>query len=62
MNEVYLVYKLEWHKDDVHKLDKIFANKDEAEKYCEKKEKAIAKKGYQYEAFSEWYVEPMAVI
>ena len=57
MNQVYVVMKMEWPKEDVHVFDKIFANKEDAEKYCDKKEKAAEKKGYEYAAFSEWIVE-----
>lgn len=50
---------MEWPKDEHHSLDKIFASKEDAEKYCEDKEKAAMKKGQQYYDNSEWYIEPM---
>ena len=59
MNEVYVVYAMVWPNDNYHKLDKIFANEEDANEYCKKKEKAAAKKGFQYETFSEWYVKPI---
>lgn len=59
MKTVYVVFKMEWGKDDTHVFDKVFASKEDAEQYCDRKEKAAFKKGHQYFTHSEWYVEPV---
>ena len=55
--KVYVVFKMEWGKDDTHVFDKVFASKEDAERYCDRKEKAALIKGQQYYDNSEWYVE-----
>lgn len=59
MKTVYVVLKMEWPKEDTHSLDKIFADKEDAEKYCNEKERKAFKKGQEYYNNSEWYIETM---